>query len=76
MILSGLEALRLTPEIPFVNIGERCNIAGSRKFKRLICNNQFADALEIARKQVESGAQVLDINVDDVSLYSCVILWA
>ena len=63
--LSGLEELVVTPEINFVNIGERCNVAGSRKFLRLIKEKKYEEALHIARKQVEDGAQVLDINMDD-----------
>ncbi|MFA6838151.1 MAG: methionine synthase [Dysgonamonadaceae bacterium] len=63
--LSGLEELTVTPEINFVNIGERCNVAGSRKFLRLIKEKNYEEALLIARKQVEDGAQVLDINMDD-----------
>ncbi len=63
--LSGLEPLRLTPEVHFINIGERCNVAGSRKFLRLINEKNYDEALQIARKQVEDGAMVLDINMDD-----------
>ncbi len=63
--LSGLEALRLTPEIRFMNIGERCNVAGSRKFLRLINEHNYDEALQIARRQVEDGAMVIDINMDD-----------
>lgn len=63
--LSGLELLELTPELNFVNIGERCNVAGSRKFLRLINEKKYEEALDIARKQVEDGAQVIDINMDD-----------
>ncbi len=63
--LSGLEQLEVSPAINFVNIGERCNVAGSRKFLRLIKEEKYEEALEIARKQVEDGAQVLDINMDD-----------
>ena len=63
--LSGLEALRLTPETHFMNIGERCNVAGSRKFLRLISEHNYDEALQIARRQVEDGAMVLDINMDD-----------
>ena len=65
MILSGLEQFRLTPEISFVNVGERCNVAGSRKFLRLVKENNYEEALTIARKQVDDGALVLDINMDD-----------
>ncbi len=63
--LSGLELLELTPEVAFVNVGERCNVAGSRKFLRLIKEGAYEEALSIARKQVEDGALVLDINMDD-----------
>lgn len=65
MWLSGLELLDVTPEVRFVNVGERCNVAGSRKFLRLINDNNYAQAVSIARKQVEDGALVLDINMDD-----------
>lgn len=65
MWLSGLELLELTPELRFVNVGERCNVAGSRKFLRLINEKNYEEALSIARKQVEDGALVLDINMDD-----------
>lgn len=63
--LSGLELLEVTPEINFVNVGERCNVAGSRKFLRLINEKRYEEALSIARQQVEDGALVLDINMDD-----------
>ena len=63
--LSGLDLLELTPEIPFVNVGERCNVAGSRKFLRLIKEKNYEEALSIARKQVTDGALVIDINMDD-----------
>ena len=65
MWLSGLELLELTPEKHFLNVGERCNVAGSRKFLRLINEKKYEEALSIARKQVEDGAQVIDINMDD-----------
>lgn len=65
MHLSGLEELKVSPEINFLNIGERCNVAGSRKFLRLIQEKKYDEALNIARKQVEDGAQVIDINMDD-----------
>lgn len=65
LTLSGLESLHLTPEISFVNVGERCNVAGSRKFLRLIKEGNYNEALGIAKKQVEDGAMVLDINMDD-----------
>ncbi len=64
-ILSGLDALEITPESNFVNIGERCNVAGSRKFLRLVKEKKYEEALSIARQQVDDGAQILDINVDD-----------
>ena len=63
--LSGLERLEIRPENNFVNVGERCNVAGSRKFLRLIKEKNYEEALHIARKQVEDGAQVIDINMDD-----------
>ena len=65
MWLSGLELLEVSPEINFVNVGERCNVAGSRKFLRLINEKKYDEALSIARKQVEDGAQILDVNMDD-----------
>ena len=65
MWLSGLELLELTPERRFVNVGERCNVAGSRKFLRLINEKNYEEALSIARKQVEDGALVIDVNMDD-----------
>lgn len=65
MQLSGLELLEVTPEVHFVNVGERCNVAGSRKFLRLIKEKQYDEAVAIARKQVEDGALVIDINMDD-----------
>lgn len=63
--LSGLELLEQTPEINFINVGERCNVAGSRKFLRLINEKKYEEALSIARKQVEDGALVIDVNMDD-----------
>ncbi len=62
---SGLEALTILPTSNFINIGERCNIAGSRKFARLIREGNFEEAVAIARKQVEDGAQILDVNMDE-----------
>ena len=63
--LSGLEPFELKSNINFVNIGERTNVTGSRKFLRLIKKNKFSDAVEIAREQVEGGAQIIDINMDE-----------
>ena len=65
MWLSGLEMLDVTPEVRFVNVGERCNVAGSRKFLRLIKEKKYDEAIAIARKQVADGALVIDINMDD-----------
>ncbi len=65
MWLSGLELLDVTPEVQFVNVGERCNVAGSRKFLRLIQEKKYDEALSIARKQVADGALVIDVNMDD-----------
>lgn len=63
--LSGLEPLIVTPETNFVNVGERTNVTGSRKFLRLIKEEKYDEALEIARAQVEGGAQIIDINMDE-----------
>ncbi|MFN4153867.1 MAG: methionine synthase [Paracoccaceae bacterium] len=63
--LSGLEPFTLTPDIPFVNIGERTNVTGSAKFRKLIVSRDYAAALEVARDQVENGAQIIDINMDE-----------
>ena len=68
MQLSGLEPLVVTPEVGFVNVGERCNVAGSRKFLRLINEKKYDEAVAIARKQVADGALVIDINMDDALL--------
>ena len=65
MRLSGLEPLIITPESNFINVGERTNVAGSKKFLRLIKDEQFEEAIEIARHQVDGGAQIIDINMDD-----------
>jgi len=65
MWLSGLDLLNVTSDVRFVNVGERCNVAGSRKFLRLIKEKQYDEAISIARKQVDDGALVLDINMDD-----------
>ena len=65
LTLSGLELLRLTPDTNFVNIGERTNVTGSRKFLRLIEQNNYEEAVEIAKEQVAGGAQIIDINMDE-----------
>ncbi len=65
---SGLESLSILPGSNFINIGERCNVAGSRKFARLIKENQFEEALQVAQIQVENGAQILDINMDEAMI--------
>jgi 5-methyltetrahydrofolate--homocysteine methyltransferase len=65
MRLSGLEDMTMSPDRNFVNVGERCNIAGSIAFKKMILAGDYDKALQVARKQVEDGAQVLDINLDD-----------
>lgn len=65
MWLSGLELFEATPELNFINIGERCNVAGSRRFLRLIKEEKYEEALSIAHKQVEDGAQILDVNMDE-----------
>lgn len=67
-VLTGLETLEIVSENNFINIGERTNVAGSRKFARLIREKKYEEALEIARKQVESGAQIIDICMDDAML--------
>ena len=66
--LSGLEPLTIRPETNFVNIGERTNVTGSKKFARLVRDNKYEEALSVARQQVENGAQVLDVNMDDALL--------
>nr|WP_246717182.1 methionine synthase [Oricola nitratireducens] len=65
MRLSGLEPFTLTEDIPFVNVGERTNVTGSAKFRKLITAGDFATALDVARDQVENGAQIIDINMDE-----------
>ncbi|HEY2837421.1 MAG TPA: methionine synthase [Rhizomicrobium sp.] len=65
MRLSGLEPFTLTPDLNFINVGERTNITGSAKFRKLIAANDYEAALEVARSQVESGAQIIDINMDE-----------
>ena len=73
MLEKGLQFIKevvVKPDSLFLNIGERCNVAGSRKFLRLINEKKYEEALSIARKQVEDGAQVIDINMDDAMLDS------
>ncbi|MGB5262288.1 MAG: dihydropteroate synthase, partial [Lutimonas sp.] len=65
MFLSGLEPLYITPESNFINVGERTNVAGSKMFLRLIKERQFDKALDVAREQVDGGAQIIDVNMDD-----------
>ncbi|WP_439880752.1 methionine synthase [Pontibacter sp. MBLB2868] len=67
---SGLEPLTITPETLFVNIGERTNVTGSKKFSRLIVNGEFEEALSVAQQQVEGGAQIIDVNMDEGMLDS------
>src|SRR5258705_761272 len=66
--LSGLEPLTVRPETNFVNVGERTNVTGSKKFARLIRDNKYEEALSVARQQVENGAQIIDVNMDDALL--------
>ncbi|MEN9311855.1 MAG: methionine synthase, partial [Pseudomonadota bacterium] len=63
--LSGLEALTITPESNFINVGERTNVTGSAQFKKLILENRLDEAVVVARQQVENGAQVIDVNMDE-----------
>jgi 5-methyltetrahydrofolate--homocysteine methyltransferase len=72
--LSGLEALVVTPETNFVNIGERTNVAGSRKFAKHIVNKEYDQAVEVARQQVMNGAQIIDVNVDEGMLDSELVI--
>ena len=65
MKLSGLETLHILPDSNFINIGERANVAGSRKFLRHIQRREYEQAIEIVRDQVEGGSQIIDINMDD-----------
>src|SRR5258707_12780293 len=65
MRLSGLEPFTLTPDLNFINVGERTNITGSAKFRKLIAANDYEAALDVARQQVENGAQIIDINMDE-----------
>ena len=64
-LLSGLELMKISKFTNFINIGERCNVAGSRKFCRLVKTDKFEEALQVAKEQVNAGAQILDINVDE-----------
>ncbi len=66
--LSGLEPLVVRPETNFLNVGERTNVTGSKKFARLIREGLYEEALSVARQQVESGAQIIDVNMDDALL--------
>ena len=63
--LSGLEPLQITPESNFINVGERTNVTGSAQFRKLIKEDRYAEAVAVARQQVESGAQILDVNMDE-----------
>ena len=65
MRLSGLEPFTLTREIPFVNVGERTNVTGSARFRKLITAGDYPAALAVARDQVENGAQIIDVNMDE-----------
>src|SRR5439155_3167073 len=66
--LAGLEPLTISPESNFVNVGERTNVTCSKKFARLVRENKYEEALSVARQQVENGAQILDVNMDDALL--------
>ncbi len=68
--LSGLEPFIINEESLFVNVGERTNVTGSKKFARLIREENYAEALDVAREQVEAGAQIIDINMDEGMLDS------
>lgn len=70
LVVSGLEAVRIDRRVSFTNIGERTNVTGSRKFARLIANAQYDEALEVASAQIEGGANIIDINMDDAMLDS------
>ena len=74
MRLSGLEPLVITPESMFVNVGERTNVTGSRKFLRLIKNEEYDEALSVAQHQVEGGAQIIDVNMDEGMLESADVM--
>ncbi|MBL0223461.1 MAG: methionine synthase [Xanthomonadales bacterium] len=64
-VLSGLEPLVITPELNFINVGERTNVTGSAQFRKMIKEGRFEEAVEVARQQVENGAQILDVNMDE-----------
>ena len=68
--LAGLEPLVIRPETNFVNVGERTNVTGSKAFARLILNEQYEEAVGVARQQVENGAQIIDVNMDEAMLDS------
>ncbi|WP_348691041.1 dihydropteroate synthase, partial [Acidovorax soli] len=70
MLLSGLEPITIDSNSLFVNVGERTNVTGSKAFARMILNGQFEEALAVARQQVENGAQIIDINMDEAMLDS------
>ncbi len=69
-VFSGLEPVKMTADLGFMNVGERTNVAGSRKFSRLIQSQEYEEALEVAREQVENGAQMIDVNMDEAMLDS------
>lgn len=73
-VLAGLEPVEITPESNFINIGERTNVTGSRRFARLIRERQYEEALSVARQQVENGAQVIDVNMDEGMLDSAAVM--
>ncbi|MEP6882852.1 MAG: dihydropteroate synthase, partial [Dokdonella sp.] len=64
-VLSGLEPLVITPELNFINIGERTNVTGSAQFRKMVKEGRYEDAVEVARQQVDNGAQILDVNMDE-----------
>ena len=70
MLLSGLEPLRIGADSLFVNVGERTNVTGSKAFARMILNGEYEQALAVARQQVENGAQIIDVNMDEAMLDS------
>lgn len=72
--LAGLEPFELTPAIPFVNVGERTNVTGSAKFRKLIKEGLYAEALDVARQQVESGATIIDVNMDEGLIDSAAVM--